>query len=247
MTRRTTGKSLPQGRRGAEAIPHGMAQLLRLLSDPAGTHKPGGVDPPKIAQVSLAREATRSCAEKALRSSLRGSLRADLDSRRFKKRSATTSSIFSVWEVRRREASPDPDLWHRADRDRQRSIWGRCRVDKRRARRQTEGSISCPAMTRGGPPPVRALGASRRSIMKRMQAFKLELALHRVIGYNHICCVSPWWRCRQGSDFRYWSASVTGGSTNLAPSESSWNRAIAHAGDSDKTRGTPVRVGPCLA
>src|SRR5499427_680766 len=37
-----------------------MARLLRLLPDPACAHQPGGVDPPKIALVSLAAVAERA-------------------------------------------------------------------------------------------------------------------------------------------------------------------------------------------
>src|SRR3954465_490309 len=40
--------------RGTGAIPHRVARLLRLLPDPSSAHQPGGVDPPKIAFVSLA-------------------------------------------------------------------------------------------------------------------------------------------------------------------------------------------------
>ena len=60
MTRRTRGISLPQIDRRADAIPHRMARLLRLLPDPAGAHEPGSVDPPKIALVSLAAVAERA-------------------------------------------------------------------------------------------------------------------------------------------------------------------------------------------
>ena len=40
--------------RGADAIPHRLARLLRLLPDPSRAHEPGSVDPPKITLVSLA-------------------------------------------------------------------------------------------------------------------------------------------------------------------------------------------------
>ncbi|MCJ7629587.1 MAG: hypothetical protein MUO50_14520 [Longimicrobiales bacterium] len=50
--------SLPEG--WQKTIPDGMAQLLWHLSDPARAHQPGGVDPPKIANVSLAPVAERA-------------------------------------------------------------------------------------------------------------------------------------------------------------------------------------------
>src|SRR5207248_6390588 len=44
----------------ADAIPHRMARLFRLLPDLTCAHKPGGVDSPKITLVSLAAVAERA-------------------------------------------------------------------------------------------------------------------------------------------------------------------------------------------
>ncbi|WP_435053812.1 group II intron reverse transcriptase/maturase [Mesorhizobium australicum] len=52
---------------GAEAIPHPMARLLRLLPDPAGAYELGSVDPPKIAYVSLTAMGERAQPLKELR------------------------------------------------------------------------------------------------------------------------------------------------------------------------------------
>ena len=46
--------------RRADTIPHRMAQLLRLLPDPACAHQPGSVDSPKTTRVSLAAMAERA-------------------------------------------------------------------------------------------------------------------------------------------------------------------------------------------
>src|SRR5208283_5979896 len=43
-----------------DAIPQGMARLLRFLPDPACAHQPGSVDPPKTTLVSLAAVAERA-------------------------------------------------------------------------------------------------------------------------------------------------------------------------------------------
>src|SRR6516225_8678823 len=59
MTRRTRGISLPQLIEELTPYPW-MARLLRLLPDPAGAHKPGSLDPPKITLVSLAAVAERA-------------------------------------------------------------------------------------------------------------------------------------------------------------------------------------------
>src|ERR1700720_4537458 len=46
--------------RRPDAIPHGMARLLRLLPDPSCAHEPRSVDPPKITLVSVAAVAERA-------------------------------------------------------------------------------------------------------------------------------------------------------------------------------------------
>src|ERR1700720_768287 len=46
--------------RRPDAIPHGMARLLRLLPDPTCAHEPRSVDPPKITLVSVAAVAERA-------------------------------------------------------------------------------------------------------------------------------------------------------------------------------------------
>ena len=51
-----TGDKFAAVDRGPHAIPHRMARLLRLLSDPSRAHEPGSVDPPKITLVSFAAE-----------------------------------------------------------------------------------------------------------------------------------------------------------------------------------------------
>ena len=54
------GQILATGRRGAATVPDWLAQLLRLLSDPACAHQPGSVDPPQTTHVSLAAVAERA-------------------------------------------------------------------------------------------------------------------------------------------------------------------------------------------
>ncbi len=54
-----TGTIAGAGDRRFASIPDWMAQLLRLLPDPACAHKPGGKDPPKTTHVSLAAVAER--------------------------------------------------------------------------------------------------------------------------------------------------------------------------------------------
>jgi RNA-directed DNA polymerase len=48
MTRRTRGDQPVAVDRRADAIPHRMARVLRLLRDPTGAHQSRSVDPPKI-------------------------------------------------------------------------------------------------------------------------------------------------------------------------------------------------------
>ena len=52
--RSTVTPDIGRWRARAEAIPRGMARLLRLLPDSASPHEPRSVDPSKIAFVSLA-------------------------------------------------------------------------------------------------------------------------------------------------------------------------------------------------
>src|SRR5207253_6496829 len=55
-----TGDQPVTSDRRADAIPQGMARLLRFLPDPACADEPGSVDPPKITIVSLAAVAERA-------------------------------------------------------------------------------------------------------------------------------------------------------------------------------------------
>lgn len=55
-----TGNQSGAADQRAEAIPHRMARLLRLLLDPTGAYELGGVDSPKITLVSLAAMAERA-------------------------------------------------------------------------------------------------------------------------------------------------------------------------------------------
>src|SRR5208282_2648346 len=55
-----TGDQPTAADRRADAIPHRMARLLRLLPDPTCAYQPGSVDSPKITLVSLAAVAERA-------------------------------------------------------------------------------------------------------------------------------------------------------------------------------------------